>query len=212
MLAATSEDQRLKVQYPRPRVSLSKQHMLAGAVVMAIIVAVLLLQPREAPLQQPAAVDTQPYASEEADSEIVVSVVGAVDQPGLVTLAPGARVADALAMAKPQVDADLAAVNLAQKLVDAQQLLIPRVGEAPPPQPGIAGSGVDAVGAAEGKVSINSASSAELEQLSGVGAKTAAAIIEYRQAHGGFRSIDELQQVKGIGPAKFAQIRPEVVL
>ncbi|AZA11931.1 ComEA family DNA-binding protein [Corynebacterium gerontici] len=212
MLAVTSEDQRLKVQYPKPRFALSKPQLLAGAVVMAVIAAVLLLQPREDPLQAPAEVDTQPYASEEAESEIVVSIVGAVEQPGLATLAPGARVADALALAKPQADAELAAVNLAQKLVDAQQLTIPRVGEAPVVPPGPAAPVGDPAAVTHGKISINSATSAELEQLSGVGAKTAAAIIAYRQANGGFRSIDELQQVKGIGPAKFEQLRAEVTL
>ena len=138
-------------------------------------------------------------------SEVVVSVVGAVDRPGLITLPEGARVADALAQAGPQPEANLVAVNQAQKLVDGTQITVPVQGA------------VGAVGAAEpgggaGGVSLNSATAAQLQELDGVGEKTAAAIIAYREQNGGFSSLEQLQDVKGIGPATFDKLKDKVTL
>lgn len=146
---------------------------------------------------------------------VIVAVVGEVDRPGLHTFAPTARVADALAAAQPKPQAQTLGLNLAQKLADGQQIVVPNIdaGPVPPPPSGISGgepsqSGIQATG----KISLNTATAQELTALTGVGEKTAQAIIAYRDAHGGFTSIDELQQVKGIGPAKFATISPNVTL
>ena len=134
-----------------------------------------------------------------APMSVIVAVVGEVDRPGLHTFAPTARVADALAAAQPKPQAQTLGLNLAQKLADGQQIVVPNIdaGPVPPPPSGISG-GAPSQGStqATGKISL----------------KTAQAIIAYRDAHGGFTSIDELQQVKGIGPAKFATISPEVTL
>ena len=144
-----------------------------------------------------------------APMSVIVAVVGEVDRPGLHTFAPTARVADALAAAQPKPQAQTLGLNLAQKLV------VPNIdaGPVPPPPSGISG-GVPSQGGTQvtGKISLNTATAQELTTLTGVGEKTAQAIIAYRDAHGGFTSIDELQQVKGIGPAKFATISPEVTL
>lgn len=150
-----------------------------------------------------------------APMSVIVAVVGEVDRPGLHTFAPTARVADALAAAQPKPQAQTLGLNLAQKLADGQQIVVPNIdaGPVPPPPSGISG-GAPSQGGAQvtGKISLNSATAQELTTLTGVGEKTAQAIIAYRDAHGGFTSIDELQQVKGIGPAKFATISPEVTL
>ena len=139
-------------------------------------------------------------------SEVVVSVVGAVGRPGLTTLAPGSRVADALAQAEPLPEANLLAVNQAQKLVDGPQITVPVTGA-------VAGTNVPAdTAAGTGGVSINSATAQELTQLDGVGEKTAEAIVAYREQHGGFQSIDDLQEIKGIGPAKFEALKGQVTL
>ena len=150
-----------------------------------------------------------------APMSVIVAVVGEVDRPGLHTFAPTARVADALAAAQPKPQAQTLGLNLAQKLADGQQIVVPNIdaGPVPPPPSGISG-GAPSQGGAQvtGKISLNSATAQELTTLTGVGEKTAQAIIAYRDALGGFTSIDELQQVKGIGPAKFATISPEVTL
>lgn len=146
---------------------------------------------------------------------VIVAVVGEVDRPGLHTFAPTARVADALAAAQPKPQAQTLGLNLAQKLADGQQIVVPNIdaGPVPPPPSGVSGGAPSQSGAqAAGKISLNTATAQELTTLTGVGEKTAQAIIAYRDTHGGFTSIDELQQVKGIGPAKFATISPEVTL
>ena len=146
---------------------------------------------------------------------VIVAVVGEVDRPGLHTFAPTARVADALAAAQPKPQAQTLGLNLAQKLADGQQIVVPNIdaGPVPPPPSGVSGGAPSQSGTqAAGKISLNTATVQELTTLTGVGEKTAQAIIAYRDTHGGFTSIDELQQVKGIGPAKFATISPEVTL
>ena len=150
-----------------------------------------------------------------APMSVIVAVVGEVDRPGLHTFAPTARVADALAAAPPKPQAQTLGLNLAQKLADGQQIVVPNIdaGPVPPPPSGVSGGAPSQSGTqAAGKISLNTATAQELTTLTGVGEKTAQAIIAYRDAHGGFNSIDELQQVKGIGPAKFATISPEVTL
>lgn len=127
--------------------------------------------------------------------------------PGLVTLNQGSRVADALDIAQPLDHADLLQLNLAQVLVDGQQLHVVAIGEGPA-VPGGDGGAVDAAG----QISLNGASAAELVTLPGVGEATAAAIIAHREANGPFQKVEDLMQVKGIGPAKFEAIAPLVGL
>lgn len=154
----------------------------------------------------------------EAETQIVVSVVGAVDTPGLVTLAPGARVADAITASGGLVpDAEPESLNQAQLLVDGQQLVVPTAGgsAAGAADSGTAGTGgaAGAAGAAgAGMVSLNSADAAQLVTLDGVGEATAAAIIEHRHQIGGFTAIEQLLDVSGIGPAKYAVLKDVVTL
>jgi competence protein ComEA len=134
---------------------------------------------------------------------IVVAVQGRVARPGLYHLPAGSRVADALAAAGGALPGvDLSYVNPARRLTDGELLL---VGATPPPDQ--AGPGVPG-----GKVDLNSATVTQLDTLPGVGPALAQRIVDYRTAHGGFRSVDELRKVQGIGDAKFAELKDLVTV
>src|SRR4051812_12627151 len=170
---------------------------------------------------------------------IWVDVAGAVRRPGLYSLPAGARVAAALERAGgARARANRAAVNLAAKLADGQQVFVPmqgRGGEAAPGAAaagsavgaagadasgaGISGAGAGAAvvggapagGAAVGaRISLSDATQAQLEQLDGIGPALAQRIIQYRQQHGGFRSIDELKEVSGIGDKRFDALKGSI--
>jgi competence protein ComEA len=138
-------------------------------------------------------------------STVVVHVSGAVARPGVLHLPAGTRVVDAVdAAGGATVDADTDRVNLASVLADGMRVHIPRVGEATPPE--AVGSGPDATTPAA-PLDLNRATAEQLEQLPGIGPATAAAIVEHRERHGPFASVDALTDVSGIGEAKLAQIR-----
>ena len=146
---------------------------------------------------------------------VVVHVVGQVRRPGLVVLAAGARVGDALAKAGGALKgADLTALNLARPLVDGEQVRVPKPGEAPPPAPpGPSGSpGGGGTGGTSGPVNLNTASAAALEELPGVGPVLAQRIVDWRTEHGRFTSVDELGEVSGIGEKMFAQLQDKVTV
>ena len=157
----------------------------------------------------PAASGADPIAAAPAPGRLVVDVTGAVRRPGVYRLPVGARVQDAVRRAGGATPrADSAAVNLAAKVADGQQILVPErapvAGAAP--RPSVAGGGA----APAGPVSLNSATAEQLDQLDGVGPATAAKIIAWRTANGGFSSVDDLAQVAGIGPKKLEALRPQV--
>jgi competence protein ComEA len=137
-------------------------------------------------------------------STVVVHLSGAVARPGVLHLPVGTRVVDAVdAAGGLALDADADRVNLAAPLVDGGRVHVPRVGEvAPTVDDGAAG-----VTSAPGPIDINTATAAELEELPGIGPATASAIVEHRERHGPFASVDSLGDVSGIGDAKLAQLR-----
>lgn len=190
----TGEEELLSVDYPRPRLRVPPRLALVAVGLAAVGLLLWLGGSREAanPYEVPA-------VSSAAPADIVVSVVGEVDSPGLVTLAPGARVNDALEASGPKVPTDN--LNLAQKLNDGEQIT---VGALPGAEEGSAGESGD------GTVSLNSATAEELITLPGVGPATAEAIIAHREEAGHFTSIEQLMDVSGIGPAKFAQLKDKV--
>src|SRR5947209_12170885 len=138
-------------------------------------------------------------------AQIVVDVGGRVRHPGLVTLPAGSRVADAIAAAGgPLRAADLAKINLAARVSDGQLLIV-----------GVPGASAGAAGGSAsgaGPVDLNSATVDQLDALPGVGPVLAQRIVDWRQQHGGFRTIDDLQQVPGIGARKFSDLKALVVV
>lgn len=142
---------------------------------------------------------------------IVVDVAGKVHRPGLYRLPSGSRVDDALQAAgglMPGVNE--AAVNRAARISDGQQIVVGQAA-AVPVAGGSAGGGSSGGGVA-GPININNASLTELQQLPGVGPVLAQHILDWRTEHGAFASIDQLQSVSGIGPAKFAAMRALVAV
>jgi competence protein ComEA len=168
-----------------------------------------------APAAPRAGAAERPRVSAGERAPIWVDVVGAVRQPGLYALPAGSRVAAAIERAggvRPR--AERAAVNLAAKLADGQQIVVPLRGHATPaaaPVAGAAGAGAAATGITPGaQISLSSATPEQLEQLDGIGPALAGRIIQYREAHGGFRSIDELQEVSGIGDKRFQALKGSI--
>jgi competence protein ComEA len=160
------------------------------------------------PAQTPAS--ATPTPSKEA-SKIVVHVLGAVRRPGLVRLPENARVQDAIDAAGGLTGrADPGELNLAQLLGDGQQVLIGTTNDPVGEVREQAGSATASGPTASATLDLNRADQSQLEQLPGVGPVTANAILTWRQQHGRFSRIEELQEVDGIGPKTYAQIAPHV--
>ncbi len=152
---------------------------------------------------------------------VVVHVVGQVRRPGVLRLATGSRVADALdAAGGPKPEADLARVNLARVLVDGEQVQVPAPGDPDPVGVGPGAAGAGGVPAGDGgtggtgtpPVPLNTADLATLETLPGVGPVLGQRIVDWRTEHGRFMSVEELGEVTGIGEKLLAQLRPLVTL
>ncbi len=155
--------------------------------------------------QQPAPIVIEPPAPTATAGPMQVYVSGAVLQPDVYTISSGAIVRDALAAAGgPASDADLNTINLARTLHDGDQVYVPRMGEAPPPA---VSSDDSQPSAPAGPININTASQTELETLPGIGPAIAGRIIDYRDANGPFPTIESIQNVSGIGPATFENIK-----
>ncbi|WP_278601813.1 ComEA family DNA-binding protein [Actinomyces naeslundii] len=166
---------------------------------------------------------TAPGGPSAGAGSVVVHVTGAVIRPGVVTLGEGSRVNDAIGAAGGvSPDADTQQLNLARVLTDGEQIRVPRIGEVlpdPAPQPGAAvtpGTGTalgkPGAGSASGTVNINTASASDLEKLPGIGPALAQRIVEYRDSHGPFASVDALTDVPGIGKAKLEALREQATV
>ena len=189
----TGEEDLLAVQYPEPRLAVAPKQAAAAVGIVLVLVCGWFVLRDDPP-------ESEWETAEAAPATLVVSVVGAVAESGLVTLDDGARIADALEQAKPLPEAELLSLNLAQLLTDGEQIVVPVQGEEVPG------------GEASSGISINSASAQDLTELPGVGEATAAAIVAHRESIGSFTSVEQLLDVKGIGPAKFDAIKDLVSL
>lgn len=133
--------------------------------------------------------------------DLVVDVTGAVRRPGVYRMPAGNRVDDAVTRAGgPTAKAELEAVNLAARLADGQQVVVPE-------QLATGAAASTTAAGEEGPISLGTATVEQLEEIDGIGPVTAGDIVEFRDEHGGLSSVDQLDQVPGIGPATMAALR-----
>jgi competence protein ComEA len=208
--------------------------LLLGGLVVAVVLAALGQQGSTVSYGAVASAGASPGASPGASlgasastaaGEVLVHVTGAVRTPGIVSLHTGARVLDAVAAAGGLTDdADPAGVNLARPVADGEQLVVPKQGEAPAGGAAVdgsgaasggvdgqsGGSGVAGGGAAGGVVDLNSATLADLDTLPRIGPALAQRILDWREAHGRFSSVEDLREVTGIGDKIFADLKDRV--
>lgn len=196
--------------------------VVVGALVVASVTRaapppVELQLPRADPASEPSGRGPE-GAGGGQDGRALVHAAGAVARPGVYEVRPGGRVADVVeAAGGPAPDADLQQLNLAAKVADGDRVYVPTRGEIAP-ETGPASGGLNGAGpaggaggtAGAGPVNLNTATAEQLDALPGVGPATAQAILDYRREHGRFRSVDELLEVRGIGDAKLAALRPKV--
>ncbi|HEX8854623.1 MAG TPA: helix-hairpin-helix domain-containing protein [Thermoleophilaceae bacterium] len=153
-----------------------------------------------------AAAPSRARPAREPPARVYVAVVGSVRRPGLYRVPTGARVAAAVARAGGLGrGADLTGVNLAARVHDGQQIVVPKLGAAA--AGAVAGGPTSAT---TGPISLSTATVEQLDGLEGIGPALAQRIVAYRQSHGGFRSIEELGQVEGIGDKRLAALRSAV--
>ena len=168
----------------------------------------------------------QEVETKNADIKIMVHVVGAVEYPGVYELSKGARVNDALLLAIPKEEAYLEGINLAQVLEDEDKIIVPdrtqkdslltEEGSVSPfgvisrsTTQSLSGS---FTGKSSGKVNINTADEALLQTLPGIGPAYSKRIVEYRQQHGAFKSIEEIKNVSGIGEKRFESLKDLITI
>jgi competence protein ComEA len=159
--------------------------------------------PSATPVIDPSAVASASLAA----MPLIVDVTGWVKQPGVYEFEAGARVIDAVERAGgAREGADLSLLNLAAALTDGQQILVPKEGQA------VTAPGTLPGGTTGTQVNINTADPTALETLNGVGEVLAAAIVTYRDEHGPFTSVDQLEEVPGIGPSTLEELRDQVTV
>ena len=175
-----------------------------AALTIVLIGAWSLSRGGSAPEPPPAAIEVSSAAGE-AGARVVVHVAGAVRRPGVYRMRSDARVSEAVDRAGGATRrADVSQVNLAAKVEDGRQVLVPAKvraagggGAAPAPQEGV-------------PLNLNTATLEQLDELDGIGPATAQSILDYREEHGGFGSVEELGHVPGIGDVRLASLREQV--
>lgn len=189
----------------------TRSHLVAVGIVLltgCLWAGYSVLQARSTPIEEVSTLPTvvaSPTPTPTPPATILVHVLGAVVQPGVVELPEGARVQDAIAAAGGlAADADPGELNLAAVVTDGTQLII---GDANQPRGEVRGDAEPGGGGGDRqKLNLNTATQTELETLPGVGPVTAGRIIAWREGHGTFSRVEELQEVDGIGPKTYAQL------
>jgi competence protein ComEA len=192
ILAALSGDQKV-----------SRQLLLALAAVVAFVSLVLVVVNRPEPPAGEFSINEEPSDSVAIEQYLYVHIVGEVVTPGIYQLPLGARLVDAVFAAGGLTEfADNSSVNLARELSDGEQVFVSSVNQ----QSETLGT------SSGGLISINRASDKELEELPGIGPALSARIIAWREANGGFKSIEDLLKVSGIGENLLSGIKDSVTL
>ncbi|MFN2197828.1 MAG: helix-hairpin-helix domain-containing protein [Anaerolineales bacterium] len=175
--------------------------LLVTGILGGLLAAGILLLVTRPPRGAPVVLQPAPTAA-----PLVVHITGAVQQPGVVTLAPGSRVQEAIAAGGGlTAQADIRGLNLAQPLVDGMQVYVPSQSESAPPALALPVS--PATTAEILRLNLNTATQADLERLPGIGPVMAERILQYRQEHGSFEHIEQIMDVDGIGEGTFAEIQ-----
>jgi competence protein ComEA len=191
--------------------ALSRRQLFGGAVAVAVLLVLVIRHlgggGAPAPAVTPVRAPTKPAAA--ATKLLVIDVAGAVRRPGLYRLRSGSRIDDAISAAGgATAKAQLGTVNLAAPVADGEQVVVPGRGATA----GVAAATPPAAGSSpSAPLDLNSATLEQLEALPGIGPVTAQKILDYRQQHGAFHSVAELQGVPGIGPAHMAQLKGLVI-
>ncbi len=215
--AAAPDGRRVLAEWGRTAWEFTRSHLVAVGIVLltgCLWAGYSVLQARSTPVERPVSAEptvvSSPTPTPTVPAPILVHVLGAVDRPGVVELPEGSRVRDAIEAAGGLAEnADPGELNLAAVLSDGTQLVI---GDVKKPRGEVradGGGGRDGGSGGGGggqKLSLNSASQAELETLPGVGPVTAGRIVAWREEHGRFSRIEELQEVDGIGPKTYSQL------
>lgn len=206
-----------------------RRELVTAIVVIVIVITYLLTHGFSGVLPGKIQSDTQPVAASSqvasgsshlSSGKVVVDVKGAVNKPGVYHLSHGARVQEAITAAGGlRNDADGNQINLAKQLLDAQALYIPAKGEQVPAGMGTAMSGSSSSGDASATtstdhepVNLNSATKEQLTTITGIGDKKADLILQYRQEHGQFKSIDDLKNINGFGDKTVDKLRDQLAV
>lgn len=191
--------------------ALSRRQLFGAAIAVAVLLVLLVRHLGGGGAAAPAVAPVTPVRPTAAAAKpklVVVDVAGDVRRPGLYRLPSGSRVDDAIAAAGGATGkAEIAAVNLAAPVADGEQVVVPGRGAG-----SVAAASSPAAGSSpSAPLDLNSATLEQLEALPGIGPVTAQKILDYRQQHGAFHAVSELEGVSGIGPSHMAQLKGLVI-
>ena len=182
---------------------------LGGFIIFAIIVAVIVFKEEKADIVQDT---TDDYVVETVDNYIVVYIIGAVHEPGVIRIKEGSRMYEVVEAAGGATDdANIELVNLASIVKDEQKVIIPYIESGD--NVNLATERINSLMSNnKGLININTATQTELQSLTGIGESTAMKIINYRNQNGYFENVEELMNVSGIGKSKFNAIKNDITV
>ncbi|WP_010016116.1 helix-hairpin-helix domain-containing protein [Leuconostoc gelidum] len=190
--------------------------LLGGIILIGCIIMIVIKQPKEVAV--PTAYSMSSTSSSAAATSIssktavMIDVKGAVKNPGVYDIVNSPRAQTAIAKAGGLThEADTIKLNLAQKLSDGQMLYVPVIGEVASNKVTVDQQGAES-GQEMTKINLNTATAEELQTLEGVGEKKAEQIIAYREAHDGFKKLDEIKEVSGIGAKRFETLQDKITI